>query len=120
MESRTITFDDVLTFIRNSATADDLDRFRSTALARTRTLNTQRAASLSVGQDVQLDRYRDKSLNGLTGKVEHIERHPRKATYVAVRLDPASTDRYKNFHRVPEGVKEHVLTRLHSDGCFPA
>lgn len=120
MTASTITFDDTLVFIRNSATEDDLDRFENTARARTRTLNTQRAAALAVGQDVRLDHYADARLNGLTGKVEHIDRQPRRTTYVAVRLDEASTERYRNFHRVPDGVKEHVVTRLHAEGCYPA
>ncbi|MEU3907956.1 hypothetical protein AB0F20_29800 [Streptomyces goshikiensis] len=116
----TTTFDDVLTFIRTSASADDLDRFEDTRRQRTRTLNDARAQAITLEQPVRLDRYQDARLNGLTGTVEHIEQTRGKTTYVAVRLDEASTDRYRNVGHVPEGVTQHIVKKLHASGCYPA
>lgn len=119
MEASTITFDDVLTFIRGAATESDLDRFEDTARQRTRTLNEARAAALAVGQPVRLDRYQDARLNGLTGTVEHIERTRGKATYAAVRLDETSTLRLRKHQWIPEEDTEHETDVVPLTACYP-
>ncbi|MER6913967.1 hypothetical protein ABT354_20030 [Streptomyces sp. NPDC000594] len=120
MEATTITFDDVLTFVRHSATDADLDRFDDTTQKRSRALQTERVDNLAPGQKVRLDKYKDARLNGLTGTITHLDRQPRKTVYAAVRLDEESTQRFASFQPVPDGQKEHTVTRLHATGCYPA
>jgi hypothetical protein len=120
MEASTITFDDVLAFVRSQATDVDLERFEDTARKRRSSLSKERAKNLAPGQKVRLDSYKDARLNGLTGEVVHVDRQPRKAAYAAVRLDEESTRRLANFRHVPEGEKEYTLTRLAASGCYPA
>lgn len=99
---------DVLTFIADKASADDLERIWNAARNRQKTLRAVRAAAVQVGQDVVLDGLSPRQLNGLTGTVVSISKASGQ-----VRLDEASTRRLRAARltrvHVPDNVTEHVL-----------
>jgi hypothetical protein len=71
----------------------DLDSVFEALKARRRTLTSIRAAGIHIGDKVQIVNITPKALSGLTGVV--VERTPaegRSDKYMAVMLDPASTD----------------------------
>lgn len=99
---------DVLTFIADKASADDLERIWNAARDRQKTLRAIRAAAVQVGQDVVLDGLSPQTLNGLTGTVLSIAKSSGQ-----VRLGEASTRRLRAARLarvpVPDNVTEHVL-----------
>lgn len=92
------TFNDVLTYMRDSATESEASALFEAANARLRSLRAATAAeniaSLKPDTEVRLSGLKPKYLNGLTGTVRSIE-----GSRVRVKLDDASYDtagRYAN------------------------
>lgn len=66
------TITDVLTYTTTEATAQDLDRIIDAVKTRRRFFGAARAATVSIGAEVELTNLSPKALNGLRGEVVKI------------------------------------------------
>ena len=89
-QDTTPTLATAIEFVTLHASQEDLDRIYGAAKERTRALRQTRAATVTTGVTVRIDKVRPQYLVGLTGTVT-ATRTPRTKTYVTVELDEAST-----------------------------
>ena len=112
----TATLSDVLDFITDEATDEDIDRIYDAARLRNKALGAKRAASVRVGALVKIDGISPKYFNGLTGVVMSID-----GQRARVRFDKASTDvlRYKGARRyhIPYDTDEYTVGGLPLSTC---
>lgn len=87
-------FSDVVEYVLNAATADELDRLTEAAKQRRENLRMMVAASLNVGDKVMIVDIRPAYLKGLTGTIARFETIRRSNTAV-LKLDTASAERLK-------------------------
>ncbi|EGX57914.1 MULTISPECIES: hypothetical protein [Streptomyces] len=108
-----------ITFVSLHASQNDLDRIYAAAKDRAKALRETRAASITTGALIRIDRIRPQYLVGLTGKVT-ATRTARTKTYVTVELDEASTEelRATRKHPIPDDVKRHKYDGIPASCCF--
>ncbi|GLF98263.1 hypothetical protein [Streptomyces yaizuensis] len=110
----TATFFDVVRYTADQAGLDDLDRFSDAAQQARARIAQERMDSLTEGQEVRLDRFQDKQLNGLTGTIHSITRTPTLRPDAVVLIDRESLWMLQSHRmyasRVPQGATTYSLT----------
>ena len=112
----TATLSDVLDFITDEATDEDLDRIYEAAKLRNKALRAKIAARVRVGAEVKIGGIKPKYFDGLTGVVTKTT-----GTHATVRFDARSTDvlRYKGARRyyIPADTTEYEVGGLPLSTC---
>ncbi|MFI1530908.1 hypothetical protein [Streptomyces griseus] len=108
----TVSFPDVVRYIANAATLDDLTLFSKAITTGQARVAQERMDALAEGQEIRTDRLQDKQLNGLTGTIESIGRIAKPTAVITV--DGESLwllqEHHKYGHRIPEGATSFALT----------
>ena len=114
-----ITFEDVLDYILDGATDEEIDRVWDAARTRQKVLRAKAAALVSVGTRVTLVDISPKYMAGLTGEVTQIV-----GNRASVLIDGKSTMtlRYKGKRRfyIPRDVEEYEVNGIPLSTCRPA
>ncbi|MEV7885201.1 hypothetical protein ACWD3I_25245 [Streptomyces sp. NPDC002817] len=108
-----------IAFVSLHASQDDLDRIHAAAKERSKALRATRAAAVTKGALIRIDKIRPQYLVGLTGTVTDI-RIARTKTYATVELDEASTDvlRATGKQYIPHDVKRFSYDGIPTTCCF--
>lgn len=108
-----------ISFVSLHATQEDLDRIYAAANDRSKTLRAARAATITTGALIRIDKIRPQYLVGLTGTVT-ATRTARTKTYATVELDEASTDvlRTTGKQYIPHDVKRFSYDGIPTTCCF--
>ncbi|MFI1189225.1 hypothetical protein [Streptomyces californicus] len=107
----TVSFPDVVRYIADAATLDDLALF-SEAITTGRTRVAQeRMDALVEGQEIRTDRFQDQQLNGLTGTIRSIGRVAKPTAVITVEGESLwlLQGHRKYGHRIPEGATSFAL-----------
>lgn len=114
-----ITFEDVLDYILDGASDEEIDRIWDAARTRQKVLRAKAAALVSVGTRVSLTDISPKYMAGLTGDVTDIT-----GSRATVRFDGKSTLvlRRKGNRRfyIPRDVEEYEVSGIPLSTCRPA
>ncbi|WP_019061403.1 hypothetical protein [Streptomyces prunicolor] len=108
-----------ISFVSLHATQEDLDRIYAAAKERSQALRSTRAASVTTGALIRIDKIRPRYLVGLTGTVT-ATRTARTKTYATVELDEESTDvlRATGMQYIPTDVKRFSYEGIPTTCCF--
>ncbi|MGA5819809.1 hypothetical protein ACPC54_18355 [Kitasatospora sp. NPDC094028] len=103
----TITFPDAVDYLTTRATREDLAALETAAEIRRKSLRAERAAAITKGMTVELEKLSTKYLNGLTGSVEEIQRPRTGEPRAVVRLDAESFETLKLYKYLPPTAKHY-------------
>ncbi|MDX3070460.1 MULTISPECIES: hypothetical protein [Streptomyces] len=106
-------------FVSLHASQGDLDRIYAAAKERTKALREIRAAAVTTGSLIRIDKIRPTYYNGLTGKVTTTST-ARTKTYATVELDEASTMTLRAVGKqyIPSDVKRFTIEGIPTTCCF--